>query len=60
MPLSAWSFALVDVVLVPPRSRPATCRATDLAALHAELNADPRVHGILLQLPLPDHLATPR
>jgi len=28
----------------------------DLAALLAELNADPRVHGILLQLPLPDHL----
>ena len=28
----------------------------DLAALIAELNADPRVHGILLQLPLPDHL----
>ena len=27
-----------------------------LAALLAELNADPRVHGILLQLPLPDHL----
>lgn len=28
----------------------------DLAALIAELNGDPRVHGILLQLPLPDHL----
>ncbi len=28
----------------------------DLAALLAELNADPRVHGILLQLPLPGHL----
>ncbi len=28
----------------------------DLAALLAELNSDPRVHGILLQLPLPDHL----
>ena len=28
----------------------------DLAALIDELNADPRVHGILLQLPLPDHL----
>jgi len=28
----------------------------DLAALIAELNADPRVHGILLQLPLPGHL----
>jgi methylenetetrahydrofolate dehydrogenase (NADP+)/methenyltetrahydrofolate cyclohydrolase len=28
----------------------------DLAALIADLNADSRVHGILLQLPLPDHL----
>jgi methylenetetrahydrofolate dehydrogenase (NADP+) / methenyltetrahydrofolate cyclohydrolase len=28
----------------------------DLAALIDELNADERVHGILLQLPLPDHL----
>jgi len=28
----------------------------DLAALIEELNANPRVHGILLQLPLPDHL----
>ncbi|HET9162156.1 MAG TPA: bifunctional methylenetetrahydrofolate dehydrogenase/methenyltetrahydrofolate cyclohydrolase FolD [Solirubrobacterales bacterium] len=28
----------------------------DLAALIEELNADERVHGILLQLPLPDHL----
>jgi methylenetetrahydrofolate dehydrogenase (NADP+) / methenyltetrahydrofolate cyclohydrolase len=30
--------------------------AEDLAALIAQLNADDRVHGILLQLPLPDHL----
>ena len=30
--------------------------ADDLAALLAQLNADERVHGILLQLPLPDHL----
>ena len=28
----------------------------DLAALLDQLNADERVHGILLQLPLPDHL----
>jgi methylenetetrahydrofolate dehydrogenase (NADP+) / methenyltetrahydrofolate cyclohydrolase len=28
----------------------------DLAALISSLNADARVHGILLQLPLPDHL----
>ena len=30
--------------------------AEDLAALLRDLNADERVHGILLQLPLPDHL----
>jgi methylenetetrahydrofolate dehydrogenase (NADP+)/methenyltetrahydrofolate cyclohydrolase len=28
----------------------------DLLALIAELNADPAVHGILVQLPLPDHM----
>lgn len=28
----------------------------DLLALIAQLNADPRIHGILVQLPLPDHL----
>ena len=31
--------------------------AEDLAALLRDLNSDERVHGILLQLPLPDHLA---
>jgi methylenetetrahydrofolate dehydrogenase (NADP+) / methenyltetrahydrofolate cyclohydrolase len=30
--------------------------ADELAALLRDLNADERVHGILLQLPLPDHL----
>jgi methylenetetrahydrofolate dehydrogenase (NADP+)/methenyltetrahydrofolate cyclohydrolase len=30
--------------------------ADDLAGLLRDLNADERVHGILLQLPLPDHL----
>jgi methylenetetrahydrofolate dehydrogenase (NADP+) / methenyltetrahydrofolate cyclohydrolase len=30
--------------------------ADELAALIRDLNADDRVHGILLQLPLPDHL----
>ncbi len=28
----------------------------ELAALVAELNADPSIHGILVQLPLPKHL----
>jgi methylenetetrahydrofolate dehydrogenase (NADP+)/methenyltetrahydrofolate cyclohydrolase len=35
---------------------PADVSAEDLAALLMALNADERVHGILLQLPLPDHL----
>ena len=28
----------------------------DLLAVIADLNADPAIHGILVQLPLPDHL----
>ena len=34
----------------------ADARQDDLLALIAELNADPRIHGILVQLPLPDHI----
>src|SRR5215218_4684572 len=34
----------------------ADATADELAALLRDLNADDRVHGILLQLPLPDHL----
>ena len=30
----------------------------DLLALVAELNADPQIHGILVQLPLPDQIAS--
>ncbi len=35
---------------------PATTPAADLLALLARLNADPAVHGILVQLPLPSHV----
>jgi methylenetetrahydrofolate dehydrogenase (NADP+)/methenyltetrahydrofolate cyclohydrolase len=35
---------------------PATVTQTDLLALIGRLNADPKVHGILVQLPLPKHL----
>ena len=35
---------------------PADTSEADLLALIAELNADPAVHGILCQLPLPDHM----
>jgi methylenetetrahydrofolate dehydrogenase (NADP+)/methenyltetrahydrofolate cyclohydrolase len=35
---------------------PAGISQADLAATIARLNADPKVHGILLQLPLPSHL----
>ena len=35
---------------------PETTTQEELAALVAELNADPSVHGILVQLPLPKHL----
>ena len=33
---------------------------SDLLALVARLNADPAVHGILVQLPLPGHIASSR
>ena len=35
---------------------PGDVEPDELAGLLRELNADSRVHGILLQLPLPDHL----
>lgn len=35
---------------------PADTKETDLLALIDQLNNDPKVHGILCQLPLPDHL----
>jgi len=35
---------------------PATAREADLLARVAQLNADPAVHGILVQLPLPAHI----
>ncbi|MGE4406686.1 bifunctional methylenetetrahydrofolate dehydrogenase/methenyltetrahydrofolate cyclohydrolase FolD [Pseudomonas sp.] len=35
---------------------PAEASAEQLLALIAELNADPQVHGILVQLPLPAHI----
>ena len=35
---------------------PAETSEADLVALVKQLNADPRVHGILVQLPLPAHL----
>ncbi len=35
---------------------PADISQEDLEKLVKELNADPKVHGILVQLPLPDHL----
>ncbi|TMV94792.1 bifunctional methylenetetrahydrofolate dehydrogenase/methenyltetrahydrofolate cyclohydrolase FolD [Thioclava sp. BHET1] len=35
---------------------PDTTPEADLLALVARLNADPAVHGILVQLPLPDHI----
>jgi methylenetetrahydrofolate dehydrogenase (NADP+)/methenyltetrahydrofolate cyclohydrolase len=36
--------------------KPAEIRQSDLLALVDELNADPAVHGILVQLPLPRHI----
>jgi methylenetetrahydrofolate dehydrogenase (NADP+) / methenyltetrahydrofolate cyclohydrolase len=39
---------------------PAETAELDLLALVAELNADPAIHGILVQLPLPDHIDSNR
>jgi methylenetetrahydrofolate dehydrogenase (NADP+) / methenyltetrahydrofolate cyclohydrolase len=36
--------------------KPATTTAEELTNIIDELNADPKVHGILLQLPIPKHL----
>ncbi|HEX6106302.1 MAG TPA: bifunctional methylenetetrahydrofolate dehydrogenase/methenyltetrahydrofolate cyclohydrolase FolD [Gemmatimonadales bacterium] len=36
--------------------RPATTSEADLLAIVDRLNADPRIHGILVQLPLPKHI----
>jgi len=37
---------------------PAETSEADLLALVGQLNQDPRIHGILVQLPLPDHIDT--
>ncbi len=41
-----------------PHRLPADTKEADLLALLADLNADPRVHGILVQLPLPKQIRT--
>ncbi len=38
---------------------PSTTSGAELTALVDRLNADPEVHGILVQLPLPDHVDAP-
>jgi methylenetetrahydrofolate dehydrogenase (NADP+)/methenyltetrahydrofolate cyclohydrolase len=40
--------------------QPADMREADLLALVDRLNADPRIHGILVQLPLPKHIDASR
>jgi methylenetetrahydrofolate dehydrogenase (NADP+)/methenyltetrahydrofolate cyclohydrolase len=35
---------------------PSDTSEADLVALVQKLNADPKIHGILVQLPLPDHI----
>lgn len=38
------------------RTLPATAKAEEVLAEIAALNADPSIHGILVQMPLPEHL----
>jgi len=40
--------------------QPADMSEADLLALVDQLNADPKIHGILVQLPLPKHITTNR
>ena len=47
----------IDAVLLP---LPTAVSEAELLALIDRLNADPAVHGILVQLPLPSHLAAER
>ena len=42
------------------RTLPASIPEAELLALIAEYNANPAIHGILVQLPLPDHINTDR
>jgi methylenetetrahydrofolate dehydrogenase (NADP+)/methenyltetrahydrofolate cyclohydrolase len=51
------SRAVVDAGMNPvDRHLPETVSEADLLALIAQLNADPKVSGILVQLPLPKHI----
>ena len=42
------------------RTLPASITEAELLALIAEYNTNPAIHGILVQLPLPDHINTDR
>jgi methylenetetrahydrofolate dehydrogenase (NADP+)/methenyltetrahydrofolate cyclohydrolase len=53
--------ACVEVGIVSTEHRlPAATTEADLLALVARLNADPAVHGILVQFPVPDHISQQR
>jgi methylenetetrahydrofolate dehydrogenase (NADP+) / methenyltetrahydrofolate cyclohydrolase len=53
----AKTKAAVEVAVTPRDHRlPATTTQAELMALISELNLDPEVDGILVQLPLPSHL----
>jgi methylenetetrahydrofolate dehydrogenase (NADP+) / methenyltetrahydrofolate cyclohydrolase len=55
--VKAKSKAATEVGVTPFDFRlPADCSQAQLLALVATLNGDPRVHGILLQMPLPKHI----
>jgi methylenetetrahydrofolate dehydrogenase (NADP+)/methenyltetrahydrofolate cyclohydrolase len=59
--VNSKSRALVEVGMRPSDHRlPATTTEAELLGLVEKLNADPAVHGILVQLPLPAHINTAR
>lgn len=55
--VTAKEAACHDIGIFSDDNRlPATTTQADLMAIVKRMNADPRIHGILVQLPLPKHL----
>jgi methylenetetrahydrofolate dehydrogenase (NADP+) / methenyltetrahydrofolate cyclohydrolase len=59
--VASKSRAVIEVGMRPfDHHLPATVSETELLALVAKLNADPAVHGVLVQMPLPPQISTKR
>jgi methylenetetrahydrofolate dehydrogenase (NADP+) / methenyltetrahydrofolate cyclohydrolase len=59
--VASKSRAVIEVGMRPfDHHLPATVSETELLALVAKLKADPAVHGVLVQMPLPPQISTKR